>query len=112
MLDLLSIHVDAVIVVLGVHDEATPLPPAGRNIRPIVLVEVLSKVPRPVAHIGQVRGKGLGLVRRLPHGTRAIVVVREHVMVVDVHAREDTGTGRTAHGRCCVGVPELCAIVT
>lgn len=42
--DLLPVHVDAVVVVLGVHDEAPPLAPAGGDVRPVVLVQVLPEV--------------------------------------------------------------------
>lgn len=44
MLDPLPVHVDAVVVVLGVHDEAPPLAPAGGDVRPVVLVQVLAEV--------------------------------------------------------------------
>lgn len=42
--DLLSVHIDAVIVVFGVHDETAPLAPAGRNVGTIVFVQVLAEV--------------------------------------------------------------------
>lgn len=44
MLDLLAVHVDAVVVVLGVHDEPPPLAPAGRDVRAVILVQVLAEV--------------------------------------------------------------------
>lgn len=42
--DLLPVHVDAVVVVLGVHDESPPLAPAGGDVRPVVLVQVFTEV--------------------------------------------------------------------
>lgn len=44
MLDLLAVHVDAVVVVFAVHDEATPLAPSWWYVRPVVLVQVLAEV--------------------------------------------------------------------
>lgn len=42
--DLIAVHVDAIIVVLGVHDQPPPLPPAGGDVRAVVLVQVLAEV--------------------------------------------------------------------
>lgn len=109
--DLLSVHVDAVVVVLGVHYESSPFSPPWRNVGSVVLVQVLPKITRAVAHIGQVRGKGLGLMCRLPHCTGAVVVVREHVMIVDIHPSEDTGPSWAAHGCSGVRVSELSSTV-
>ena len=44
MFDLLAVHVDTVVVVLGVHDESPPLPPPGGDVRAVVLVQVLPEV--------------------------------------------------------------------
>lgn len=44
MLDLLPIHVDGVIVILGIHDQSTPFSPSGRYVRPIILVQVFAKI--------------------------------------------------------------------
>lgn len=107
VLNLLAVHVNTVVVILGVHDEAAPFPPAGRYVRPVVLVQILAKVAGAVADIGQVRGERLGLVRRLPARTGAVVVVREHLVVVHVHAGQQAGPGRAAHGRRGVRVPKF-----
>lgn len=44
VLDLLAVHIDAVVIVLAVHDEASPLAPPRRYVRPVVLVQVLAEV--------------------------------------------------------------------
>lgn len=51
VLNLLAVHVDAVIVILGVHDESSPLSPTRRNVGSVVFVEVFSEIPSPVAHV-------------------------------------------------------------
>lgn len=111
VLDLLPVHVDAVVVVLGVHDQAAPLAPAGRNVRAVVLVQVLAKVAGAVAIVGQVRGERACLVRRLPLCAGAVVVVGEHLVVVNVYAGQQRRPGRTAHRRRGVRVPKLGAAV-
>lgn len=42
--DLLAVHVDGIVVILGVHDEASPFPPTGRNVRAVILVQVFAEV--------------------------------------------------------------------
>lgn len=44
VLDLLPVHIDAVVVILGVHDEAAPFTPSRRYVRPVVLVQVFTEV--------------------------------------------------------------------
>lgn len=44
VLDLLAVHVDGIVVILGVHDEAAPFPPAGRNVRAVIFVQVFAEV--------------------------------------------------------------------
>lgn len=44
MLDLLPVHVDGVVVVLGIHDEASPLPPPRGDVRPVVFVQVFTEI--------------------------------------------------------------------
>lgn len=45
MFDSLPIHVDAVVVVLRVHNESAPLAPAWWNVGPVVLVQIFAEVP-------------------------------------------------------------------
>lgn len=44
MSDFLSIHVDAIIVVFGIHNEATPFTPSGRYVRSIVFIQIFAEV--------------------------------------------------------------------
>lgn len=44
MFDPLPVHVNAIIVILGVHDQASPFPPTGGDVRPIILVQILAEV--------------------------------------------------------------------
>lgn len=111
VLDLLPIQIDAVVVVLGVHDQAAPLAPTRRYIGTVVLVQILAKVAGAIACVGQVGRIGARLVRRLPLWTRAVVVVREHHMVVHIHARQQRRSRWAAHGSGCVGVAELGASI-
>ena len=39
-----TVEVDAVVVEAGVADEGSPLGPAGRDVTPLVLVQVLAEV--------------------------------------------------------------------
>lgn len=41
-----------------------------------------------IARVAEVGGKGARLVRRLPLGVGTVVVVRVHVVIVRVHARQ------------------------
>jgi len=42
--DPLAIHVDRVVVVARVLDQAAPLPPSGRDVGSVVFVEVLAEI--------------------------------------------------------------------
>lgn len=44
MLDLFPVHVDGVVVVLRVHNQTTPFPPARWNVRTVVLVQVFAEI--------------------------------------------------------------------
>lgn len=111
MFDLLSIHIDAVVVVFRIHYKSAPFPPTGRNVRSIVFVQIFAKVTGSVAGIGEVSCKGPCLVRRLPLGARAIVVICEHHVIVNVHAGEKGRPGWTAHRCRCVSMSELCPTI-
>lgn len=50
-------------------------------------------------------------MRSLPLRTRAIIIVRVHIVIVHVHPREQAGPGRAAHGRGDVSVPECRSLV-
>lgn len=44
MFDFLPVHIYGIVVVLGVHDKATPFPPSWGNIGAVVFVQVFPKV--------------------------------------------------------------------
>lgn len=111
VLDALAVEVDGVVVVARVHDEAGPLAPAGRDVAAVVLVQVLAEVACAVSGVGEVRGEGARLVAGLPLRRGAVVVVGVDVVVVHVHAGQQAGARRAAHGRRHVRVPELRAAV-
>lgn len=111
VLDPVVVPVDGVVVVAGVHEQPRPLAPPDRHVRPVVLVQVLPEVTRPVSGVVEVGGEGAALVRLLPHGRGAVLVVGVHLVVMDVHSGEDGRTRRTAHGRCGVGLREVGAPV-
>lgn len=64
MLDPLAIHVDAVVIVLGVHNETSPLAPAGWYVRAVVLVQVFPEVtwqPKKLSLINKDRPDNISL---------------------------------------------------
>ena len=93
------VHVEAVVVVGAVLDEAVPLVPARRHALPVVLVEILPEVGGGVAALLQVGGEGSLLVVLHPGRGAAVVVVGEHVVVVRVEPGQQRGAGGAAHGR-------------
>lgn len=86
MLDLLPIHIDAVIIIFRVHNETTPFPPTWWDVRSVVLVQILAKVPSAIARIREICGEGASFVRGLPLWTRAVVVVGEDHVIMHVHS--------------------------
>lgn len=111
VLYLFAVHVDAVVVVAGVHYKATPFPPSWRYVRAVVFVQILAEVSCPISRVAQVSGEGVRLVISLPLGTAAVVVVCEDLMIVNVTTSEQRAPARTAHGSGHVRVSQLGALV-
>lgn len=42
--DFFPVHIYGIVVVFGVHDQAAPLSPAGRNVGSVVFVQILPEV--------------------------------------------------------------------
>ena len=75
-----AVVVEGVVVVPGVLDQSQPLTPAWRDVGAVILVEVFAYVSSQVLEVG---GEGSLLVPLLPAGA-AVLVIGEHVMVVNV----------------------------
>ena len=80
-----AVVVEGVVVVPGVLDQSQPLTPAWRDVGAVILVEVFAHVSSQVSAGLEVGGEGSLLVPLLPAGA-AVLVIGEHVMVVNVKA--------------------------
>ena len=88
-----AVVVESVVVVPGVLDQSQPVAPAGRDVSAVILVEVFPQVGSQVAAGLEVSGKGSPLVTLAPAGGAAVLVVGEHVVVVDVQTCATPKTG-------------------
>ena len=79
-----AVVVEGVVVVPGVLDQPQPVAPAWRDVSSVVLVEVFTQVGSQVAAGLEVSGEGSLLVTLPPAGGAAVLVIGEHVMVVDL----------------------------
>ena len=79
-----AVVVEGVVVVPGVLDQPHPVTPAGRNVSAVILVEVFPQVGGQVAAGLEVSGKSSLLVTLAPAGGAAVLVIGEHMVVVDV----------------------------
>lgn len=75
-------------------------------------IRILKSLTCPVASIRKVCSKRPRFVRGLPLSTWTIIIVRVYVVIVHVHPRQKRGPGRTAHGRCDIGMSELSTLVS
>ena len=79
-----AVVVESVVVVPRVLDQPQPVTPAGRDVSSVILVEIFPHVGGQVAAGLKVSGKGSFLVTLTPAGGAAVLVIGEHVVVVDV----------------------------
>ena len=79
-----AVVVEGVVVVAGVLDQPQPVTPARRDVSSVILVEVFPQVGSQVAARLEVSGKCSPFVTLPPAGGAAVLVIGEHVMVVDV----------------------------
>ena len=79
-----AVVVEGVVVVPGVLDQSQPLTPAWRDVGAVILVEVFAHVSSQVSAGLEVGGEGSLLVPLLPAAGAAVLVIGEHVMVVNV----------------------------
>ena len=79
-----AVVVEGVVVVAGVLDQSQPLTPAWRDVGAVILVEVFAHVSSQVSAGLEVGGEGSLLVHLLPAAGAAVLVIGEHVMVVNV----------------------------
>ena len=92
------IIVQSVVIESTVLHQPIPLVPAWRHSVAIILVEIFAKVGCGVATLLEVSGKRSLLVVFNPVGGAAVVIVGEHMVIVNIEPCQQRGAGGAAHG--------------